>query len=103
LRSAYPELKFEATKFSKTHPHYWKSPSRKKEFFDNVAKKKAFDPLLAENWYKLGKKALLREKINTILPKHIDGNFSTISPPSTPLIRSLLKTGTPIQGLKLSD
>lgn len=31
----------------------WKTPQRRREFFDKLAKQKGFDPLIADNWYSL--------------------------------------------------
>eukprot|EP00026_Physarum_polycephalum_P001103 Phypoly_transcript_01104.p1 GENE.Phypoly_transcript_01104~~Phypoly_transcript_01104.p1 ORF type:complete len:992 (-),score=189.41 Phypoly_transcript_01104:668-3643(-) len=63
----YPELSFDISKFSKMPQNYWQ-PSAKRNFFDTLAKKRGFDPLIPENWYTINKKAIQGEKNgNTIL------------------------------------
>lgn len=37
--------------------NYWMDVGKRRELFDNIAKSRNFDPLIAENWYKFAKDA----------------------------------------------
>lgn len=41
--------------------NYWTDPKSHKAFFDKIAKEKKFDPLIAENWYKITLKDINNE------------------------------------------
>jgi hypothetical protein len=46
---------------------YWADISRRKEFFDAFAKEHGFDPLVAENWYKITSQKIEERKVNYML------------------------------------
>jgi hypothetical protein len=47
--------------------HHWEEEANRKAFFDSVAEKRCFDPLLAHHWYQLRTKAILSFKVLNIL------------------------------------
>jgi hypothetical protein len=56
--------------------NYWHSESNRKKFFDDFAKKKRFDPLVAANWYCVTREEIEAEKVHTftnyLLPTYTD-------------------------------
>ena len=42
---------------------YWDKKEHRKLFFDDLARTKGFDPLVAENWYSIDKETVLAEKV----------------------------------------
>eukprot|EP00026_Physarum_polycephalum_P001864 Phypoly_transcript_01867.p1 GENE.Phypoly_transcript_01867~~Phypoly_transcript_01867.p1 ORF type:complete len:897 (+),score=81.10 Phypoly_transcript_01867:37-2727(+) len=51
LIDAFPEIGLDDEKFHIARRHHWKSASNRRRFFENIAKKHHFDPLVASNWY----------------------------------------------------
>lgn len=43
--------------------NYWLSANNRRTFFDNIAKRKGFDPLVPSNWYSLKRGNVLNEKV----------------------------------------
>jgi hypothetical protein len=43
--------------------NYWRNRAHVKKFFDTLASRKGFDPLMVENWYKYTKTELRKEEV----------------------------------------
>lgn len=48
-------------------PSYWRIAINRKRFFDGIAKKKGYDPLIANNWYKINHDSIYAEKVQIII------------------------------------
>eukprot|EP00026_Physarum_polycephalum_P003134 Phypoly_transcript_03143.p1 GENE.Phypoly_transcript_03143~~Phypoly_transcript_03143.p1 ORF type:complete len:818 (+),score=151.04 Phypoly_transcript_03143:58-2511(+) len=53
LMSVYPNIGLKETHFQQTLRSYWHNPDHKRQFFDEFAKSRDFDPLVPENWYSI--------------------------------------------------
>jgi len=51
--SVYPSIGLQKQLFSKVPHGYWQSKENRRLFFDNLAKRRGFDPLVARYWYDL--------------------------------------------------
>lgn len=58
LTELYPDIKLDKEKFLR-----WAHPDIRRAFFNNFAKVKGFDPLVAENWYLITRSELLKHKV----------------------------------------
>jgi len=58
LMDVFPNIGLEESKFIFTQGNYWQDTQNKLEFFETFAKKKHFDPLVAENWYTISHQEL---------------------------------------------
>jgi hypothetical protein len=47
-----------------TSGNYWQDATHRREFFDKLASKKGFDPLIPDNWYSLSKETIINEKVS---------------------------------------
>lgn len=43
--------------------NFWRDANNRRHFFDQLAKKKGFDPLIPDNWYSLSKATMISEKV----------------------------------------
>eukprot|EP00026_Physarum_polycephalum_P001009 Phypoly_transcript_01010.p1 GENE.Phypoly_transcript_01010~~Phypoly_transcript_01010.p1 ORF type:complete len:1168 (+),score=148.17 Phypoly_transcript_01010:225-3728(+) len=69
LIELFPEVGFDATKFS-SRLSMWASEKLRRKFFDNFAAKESFDPLVAENWYKYSYEDMINAMPNNkVVPK----------------------------------
>eukprot|EP00026_Physarum_polycephalum_P003327 Phypoly_transcript_03337.p1 GENE.Phypoly_transcript_03337~~Phypoly_transcript_03337.p1 ORF type:complete len:777 (+),score=98.56 Phypoly_transcript_03337:66-2333(+) len=59
----YPSLNLSPGDFDHMTHKYWQKLENRKQFFDTIAKKMNFDPLLAENWYNLPYSSYYDEKL----------------------------------------
>jgi len=50
IKDLFPEVKFDPAKFSKGK-NYWGDADTRRQFFESLAGKMNFDPLVAKNWY----------------------------------------------------
>eukprot|EP00026_Physarum_polycephalum_P005484 Phypoly_transcript_05519.p1 GENE.Phypoly_transcript_05519~~Phypoly_transcript_05519.p1 ORF type:complete len:450 (+),score=67.80 Phypoly_transcript_05519:184-1350(+) len=79
LIDAYPNLDFDPSKFTnrppKNLPAYWRIKSARKDFFDQLARKKGMDPLVAENWYHLRSDEIFAERGASALLEYYDHSF----------------------------
>lgn len=74
---AYPTIKLERLQFVSSAGMFiaslpcskfpsgdrWRDVNNRREFFENFAAKKGFDPLIAENWYTFTREDILAEKV----------------------------------------
>eukprot|EP00026_Physarum_polycephalum_P001437 Phypoly_transcript_01438.p1 GENE.Phypoly_transcript_01438~~Phypoly_transcript_01438.p1 ORF type:complete len:1047 (+),score=162.81 Phypoly_transcript_01438:248-3388(+) len=51
LEDTYPNLILDPAKFVVRKRYYWAAKANRKRFFDEYAKRKKFDPLVANHWY----------------------------------------------------
>ena len=63
LITSFPELSFDKSKFLKAPGHYWKNTQNIKAWFDDFAKTKGFDPLIADNWYHVAREDIYGAKV----------------------------------------
>lgn len=109
LASLYPDIGINRAKF-KTLPsniiiiilyiifmcvtcfagNHFQDLNNRKVIFDDFAKEYGFDPLLAENWYKIKKRQFIRHKVNIIfiVPSFIIDLFHSLEIPLFILIES---------------
>jgi len=62
LMKLFPELRLKKEQFE-----MWKSPAKRRNFFDGFARSKHFNPLDADKWYSVTKKEILRAGGNGLL------------------------------------
>lgn len=43
--------------------HFWSIPNNRRKFFDIIAQRLGFDPLIPENWYSFDKSEVNNEKV----------------------------------------
>ena len=70
--------------------NYWDDPAIHRNFFDELAKDMDFDPLVAENWYKMTHNTVIKKKVwristntrnniywqgGTSIIKHYEGSY----------------------------
>eukprot|EP00026_Physarum_polycephalum_P003775 Phypoly_transcript_03789.p1 GENE.Phypoly_transcript_03789~~Phypoly_transcript_03789.p1 ORF type:complete len:743 (+),score=94.75 Phypoly_transcript_03789:50-2278(+) len=55
----------------------WKTLSSHKKFFESIAQKNDFDPLIASNWYSITKSALYRNKVGIYIWQQYGGSIAT--------------------------
>eukprot|EP00026_Physarum_polycephalum_P003078 Phypoly_transcript_03087.p1 GENE.Phypoly_transcript_03087~~Phypoly_transcript_03087.p1 ORF type:complete len:857 (-),score=123.40 Phypoly_transcript_03087:4-2394(-) len=60
LVDLFPDIGMDRTRFGVQK--FWVIASNRRRFFENYAKKKAFDPLIPENWYSQSRTAILNLK-----------------------------------------
>jgi len=75
LFDCFPEIPFEKSKFVTRSSHYWKDAQHRRDFFLDVAKKKGFNPLVAENWYPLSFSELASFKGSNAVLAHHNSSF----------------------------
>lgn len=51
--------------------NYWENAANRKSFFDQVAQKMQFDPLVPENWYSVTREIILQFEVTNIYIKYI--------------------------------
>eukprot|EP00026_Physarum_polycephalum_P002320 Phypoly_transcript_02326.p1 GENE.Phypoly_transcript_02326~~Phypoly_transcript_02326.p1 ORF type:complete len:617 (+),score=95.55 Phypoly_transcript_02326:985-2835(+) len=74
LVAVFPEVSFEIERFRTTPRNYYSDWNNKKRFFDNIAKRDNFDPLVAENWYSFKKSEFL---LNSTLAEYYNSSIVT--------------------------
>eukprot|EP00026_Physarum_polycephalum_P001147 Phypoly_transcript_01148.p1 GENE.Phypoly_transcript_01148~~Phypoly_transcript_01148.p1 ORF type:complete len:746 (+),score=87.76 Phypoly_transcript_01148:82-2319(+) len=67
LLHLYPTIPFDNTLFIRNPRYHWREAKNTRAFLDNFAKDNQFDPLIAENWYKVSTIALKKAKGRGIL------------------------------------
>jgi len=60
LIQVYPEVNFSRTNFNKAH--HWTSPDNCRDFFNEFAKERNFDPLIPQNWYSIYRDDIISKK-----------------------------------------
>eukprot|EP00026_Physarum_polycephalum_P001966 Phypoly_transcript_01970.p1 GENE.Phypoly_transcript_01970~~Phypoly_transcript_01970.p1 ORF type:complete len:954 (+),score=99.16 Phypoly_transcript_01970:90-2951(+) len=71
LITLFPEIEFKRSKFSIMQQNHWQNMANRREFMREVANKRGFDPLVAENWYTLTKENIMHFKgVLSILKFH---------------------------------
>eukprot|EP00026_Physarum_polycephalum_P002189 Phypoly_transcript_02194.p1 GENE.Phypoly_transcript_02194~~Phypoly_transcript_02194.p1 ORF type:complete len:921 (+),score=154.23 Phypoly_transcript_02194:106-2868(+) len=53
LQWVYPDIGLDPSLFQQKNRKSWQDEGKRKAFFDDLAKARGFDPLIAENWYTL--------------------------------------------------
>eukprot|EP00026_Physarum_polycephalum_P003695 Phypoly_transcript_03709.p1 GENE.Phypoly_transcript_03709~~Phypoly_transcript_03709.p1 ORF type:complete len:736 (+),score=66.77 Phypoly_transcript_03709:154-2361(+) len=76
LKDVYPNLNLEASKFLYTPNNFWKIQDNKKAFFEAFAKKRNFDPLIAQNWYNYTLRDYQKHKGANGFFKQFGGSYS---------------------------
>ena len=51
-----------------TSENFWQEKGNMRKFFDSIARSKKFNPLTADNWYKLTSRNVLQVKVTLSLP-----------------------------------
>eukprot|EP00026_Physarum_polycephalum_P008209 Phypoly_transcript_08288.p1 GENE.Phypoly_transcript_08288~~Phypoly_transcript_08288.p1 ORF type:complete len:377 (+),score=65.39 Phypoly_transcript_08288:81-1133(+) len=74
LMHLFPDVKWDIAKFRRKRNH-WENEANRREFFVDFAATKGFDPLKAENWYKVSAGSILDTKGSDAVLKYYDGNF----------------------------
>eukprot|EP00026_Physarum_polycephalum_P002904 Phypoly_transcript_02913.p1 GENE.Phypoly_transcript_02913~~Phypoly_transcript_02913.p1 ORF type:complete len:747 (+),score=87.92 Phypoly_transcript_02913:75-2315(+) len=62
LKEAFPELKFDDTKFPKTPSYFLKEKANRRQVLENFASRSGFDPLIPKNWYSIHSNVLCADK-----------------------------------------
>eukprot|EP00026_Physarum_polycephalum_P001152 Phypoly_transcript_01153.p1 GENE.Phypoly_transcript_01153~~Phypoly_transcript_01153.p1 ORF type:complete len:800 (+),score=123.64 Phypoly_transcript_01153:87-2486(+) len=75
LLTLYPDIGLEKRQFATTR-NFWQDPNHRRQFFDKLAEKKGFDPLIPDNWYSLSKEAIMNEKFGGAVIYHHDDNIA---------------------------
>jgi len=75
LMSLFPSIGLDEKKFVQVSRAYFTDVKTRKSYFDAFAKKKGFDPLVADNWYKTQAKDLHKSKTRTVIHRYYHGNF----------------------------
>eukprot|EP00026_Physarum_polycephalum_P003873 Phypoly_transcript_03889.p1 GENE.Phypoly_transcript_03889~~Phypoly_transcript_03889.p1 ORF type:complete len:768 (+),score=139.06 Phypoly_transcript_03889:1-2304(+) len=70
LADLFPEVEFDAVRFQKTPQNTLQDPATRKRVFLNFAKDKGFDPLVADNWYKVFSELLRYKGIAAVSNLH---------------------------------
>eukprot|EP00026_Physarum_polycephalum_P001762 Phypoly_transcript_01764.p1 GENE.Phypoly_transcript_01764~~Phypoly_transcript_01764.p1 ORF type:complete len:946 (-),score=154.63 Phypoly_transcript_01764:299-3136(-) len=60
LKELYPEVNFNMERFKKTE--HWTNKENRRQFFDEFAAERAFDPLEPENWYGISRKSIIEKR-----------------------------------------
>eukprot|EP00026_Physarum_polycephalum_P002865 Phypoly_transcript_02874.p1 GENE.Phypoly_transcript_02874~~Phypoly_transcript_02874.p1 ORF type:complete len:846 (+),score=138.45 Phypoly_transcript_02874:54-2591(+) len=71
----FPEIGLDVTKFSSVPKFYWTDVKNRRKFFEDVARKRGFDPLIPENWYSVPNIYMLSLKSVSSLLAYYNGNF----------------------------
>jgi len=67
LIDLYPELQMEVDKFNIKPKNYWNDSKNRRKFFDDYAADHKFDPLWADNWYRVRSKDIANSKASRLL------------------------------------
>eukprot|EP00026_Physarum_polycephalum_P002346 Phypoly_transcript_02352.p1 GENE.Phypoly_transcript_02352~~Phypoly_transcript_02352.p1 ORF type:complete len:819 (+),score=94.09 Phypoly_transcript_02352:352-2808(+) len=68
LQAAFPESRFQESKFSSMPYNYWTDIQNRYKYFCSLAKRNAFDPVDAKGWYSLSLESIIKDKnINSII------------------------------------
>eukprot|EP00026_Physarum_polycephalum_P003033 Phypoly_transcript_03042.p1 GENE.Phypoly_transcript_03042~~Phypoly_transcript_03042.p1 ORF type:complete len:819 (-),score=106.58 Phypoly_transcript_03042:30-2486(-) len=62
VKDIYPDVSFNFGLFARVSANFWKNKANARCFFDTLAKKRGFDPLQVQNWYKLPRHIVQSEK-----------------------------------------
>lgn len=62
IMAAYPNIGLDAVKFRRVTDNFWKEATNRRQFFDEYARDRKFDPLVAENWYSVLYEDLVEHK-----------------------------------------
>lgn len=59
------ERSYRAVEFAAKPPKFWSSDKKRnmRLFFESIAKKSQFDPLVAKNWYGVERETVLQAKV----------------------------------------
>eukprot|EP00026_Physarum_polycephalum_P001909 Phypoly_transcript_01912.p1 GENE.Phypoly_transcript_01912~~Phypoly_transcript_01912.p1 ORF type:complete len:725 (-),score=69.41 Phypoly_transcript_01912:359-2533(-) len=78
VREAFPELRLDPSQFRHNkfiHKDYWADELNQRNFFVQFAKKRGFDPLIAQNWYKISSSQIKSSKRGRKILEHYAGNY----------------------------
>eukprot|EP00026_Physarum_polycephalum_P000635 Phypoly_transcript_00636.p1 GENE.Phypoly_transcript_00636~~Phypoly_transcript_00636.p1 ORF type:complete len:901 (-),score=99.66 Phypoly_transcript_00636:59-2761(-) len=67
LLTIFPEIGLESGKFTYKPRNFWKERNNHKEFFEEFARERGFDSLLASNWYSVSHQAYLFTKGGSVI------------------------------------
>lgn len=80
LTTVYPEIGLDPSKFPIIPRYHWDNADNRRAFFEEYARDMGFDPLIAENWYKVEFTSLLNShpKAWSLLHNYKNPTFSKI-------------------------
>eukprot|EP00026_Physarum_polycephalum_P002917 Phypoly_transcript_02926.p1 GENE.Phypoly_transcript_02926~~Phypoly_transcript_02926.p1 ORF type:complete len:773 (+),score=149.17 Phypoly_transcript_02926:98-2416(+) len=78
LMDVYPELEWNETNFQRVPKHHWENKENILQFFNEMAKERGFDPLIAENWYPFAREDVLRRKGGVGILKKYNHSFTNV-------------------------
>eukprot|EP00026_Physarum_polycephalum_P006545 Phypoly_transcript_06593.p1 GENE.Phypoly_transcript_06593~~Phypoly_transcript_06593.p1 ORF type:complete len:538 (+),score=63.89 Phypoly_transcript_06593:122-1735(+) len=71
LKTIYPNIGLDESKFHTVTRNYWNSQENRRKFFNSFAMARGFDPLISTNWHDIKQEDIIQEKGGvTVLDKY---------------------------------